>query len=270
MSKANQYIESIKNQPGTIFIHFVHFALFAIMCFLSSKILNSLESVFPEGVDLGSGAIYGSLGCALILIIMLIRAPISILGMGLGLLVLMTAMEALEYGAHWMYSRELSSSKMAQAEIDRQTNNADALAGKNADRTERVVTALAEYNKTQTKLNESDAAYFARTGIRRSRKMGNLPSFEDLGLIVPGEPPPSPTPGQTGPVVMSSSLGAIKTSVSDADAKPLTEVQVLAKWTPRFTWSAIGRLMSSFVLLAALVGLWHYRAHKNPIKTEGK
>jgi len=164
--KSVSYIQAVKNKPGLMF----HVGLFLVMVLLSVGVWRSLETVFPDGAELGKFAIVGRIGCILLLIAIAVRASSKTVKRALILIVIATALEAGEFGCHWMYARELSSSRMAQAEIDRQKVMGDALADKNAQRSSQVLDSLAKFNDSQSKLLQSVRNDYRSTGLKRNRK----------------------------------------------------------------------------------------------------
>lgn len=249
--KTVSYIEAVKKKPGLIF----HGALLCIMALLSAGVWRSLDKVFPDGAELGKIAIVGRIACIALLLAMVVRASNKTVKRALFLIVIATALEAAEFGCHWMYARELSSSRMAQAEIDRQKVFADSLADKNAERSEKVLGAMAEFNKSQSRLSQADKDYFRSTGVRRNRKVGEAPSFADLGVVTTNQVAATPTPA---PVLVNglNLQFARKTEALVESDVPLSEIQVLAKWTPRFVIAAILALSLVFVGTGIVLAGW--------------
>lgn len=259
--KAVSYIEAIKRKPGLLF----HVGLAIIMVILSIGVWNSLEKVFPDGADLGKYAIVARISCIVLLIAIVVRASTDTAKRALILIVIATALEAGEFGCHWMYARELSSSRMAQAEIDRQKALNDSLADKNADRSKEVLSAMTEYNKSQSRLSQDDKEYYRSTGVRRNRKVGDVPSFADLGVVTNTQPSPTPTLQPT--LVNGLNLSADhRVEAVIAPEAPLTEVQVLAKWTPRFVIAAILCLGLIFVGTGVVLASWEWDMDADGLK----
>lgn len=255
MNKQRQtYFEAMKSRPGLLF----HLALFVVMCILAYGVWISLEKVFPEGADLGQIAIVARLACILVLIAMLVKATPKIVRRAALLIVIATALEAGEFGCHWMYARELSTSRQHQAEIDRQKVLDSELADKQAHRVEGVAAALAQYNASQAKLSQADTQYYRQTGVRRNRKINEVPGLDQLGVITS----PSPTPT---PALLSSALRSPLQSEMPSVVLPLTEAQVLVKWTPRFVLAAILALIFVFVGTSALAANWEWDRNGNGI-----
>lgn len=250
--KTVSYIEAVKNKPGLIF----HVGLFLVMVLLSVGVWRSLETVFPDGAELGKFAIVGRIGCILLLIAIAVRASSKTVKRALILIVIATALEAAEFGCHWMYARELSSSRMAQAEIDRQKVMGDALADKNAQRSSLVLDSLTKFNASQSKLSQSDRELFRSTGIKRNRKAADAPSFDQLGIVTNVQPTPLPTQVPALVNGLNSSITKIS-QVEQADA-PLSELQVLARWTPRFVLAAILALALVFVGTGVVIASWEW------------
>lgn len=246
------YIEAVKNKPGLIF----HVGLFLVMVLLSVGVWRSLETVFPDGAELGKFAIVGRIGCILLLIAIAVRASSKTVKRALILIVIATALEAGEFGCHWMYARELSSSRMAQAEIDRQKVMGDALADKNAQRSSLVLDSLAKFNASQSKLSQSDSNYFRTTGIKRNRKTTDAPSIEQLGIVTNVQPTPLPTQAPAMVNGLNSSLARIEPV--EQPETPLSELQVLAQWTPRFVLAAILALALVFVGTGVVIASWEW------------
>lgn len=260
--KSISYIQAVKNKPGLLF----HVGLFLVMVLLSAGVWRSLDKVFPDGAELGKFAIVGRIGCILLLIAIAVRASSKTVKRALILIVIATALEAGEFGCHWMYARELSSSRMAQAEIDRQKVLGDALADKNAQRSSQVLDSLTKFNASQSKLSQSDRDYYRSTGIKRNRKVSDAPSLDQLGIVTNVQPTPLPTQVP----VMNSPLARVE-AVEQSDA-PLSELQVLARWTPRFVVAAILALALVFVGTGVVIASWEWDMDGNGIadKFEGK
>jgi len=264
--KSVSYIQAVKNKPGLMF----HVGLFLVMVLLSVGVWRSLETVFPDGAELGKFAIVGRIGCILLLIAIAVRASSKTVKRALILIVIATALEAGEFGCHWMYARELSSSRMAQAEIDRQKVMGDALADKNAQRSSQVLDSLAKFNDSQSKLSQSDRDYYRSTGIKRNRKTSDAPSLDQLGVLTVVQPTPLPTQVPAMVNGLNSSLTRIET-VEQPDV-PLSELQVLARWTPRFVIAAILALALVFVGTGVVIASWEWDMDGNGIADdlEGK
>lgn len=243
------YFEAVKKKPKLIF----HVCLFLIMCWLSYKVATSLQTVFPDAVDLGQGAIIGRLACVAVLVAILVRASTRIIKMASFLLLIVVILEVGEFGCHWMYARELSASHLNQAEKDRQQDRQNEFASQNAARAKEALEAMAKFNQSQAALNNSDARYYQQTGRRVERKRAATPGLQDLGVIAA-----TPTPyTATSEPQMVNGLGAIKSpAVSDASDEPLPQGKVLAKWSPRFVLMAILCLAFSFIGLAYTLYSW--------------
>ena len=262
--KVVSYIEAVKNKPGIWF----HVALFVVMMILNVAVWRSLNVVFPgQGSEMGKFAIVASALCILVVIAMIVRASAKTAKRALVLIVIATALEAAEYGCHWLYARELSASQQAQLEIDRQKVLNDGLADKNAERASQVLDKLADYNRSQSNLAKADADYYRRTGVRRTRKVGEIPSFEELGVVA-NRTAPTPTPQS----VLVSALTMGNQQQVEVPETPLTEAQVLAKWTPRFALAGILRLIFVFVGTAFVLASWEWDMNGNGIadSQEGK
>jgi len=255
--RARSYIELAKNKPHLIF----HLLLFCVMCYLAYGVWGSLSRVFPEGVELGQVAIVARLLCILGLLGMIVKASNKTVKRALILMVIVSGLEAAEFGCHWMYARELSSSRMAQAEVDRQKVLADSLADKNAQRTATVLDSLSKYNQSQSKLAQSDRELYRTTGQRRTRKVADTPSFEDLGVVTHSQPVARPTPES----LMVNGLNSRITQDPPVVETPLSEVQVLAKWTPRFVLAAILALLFTFVGTGIVLAGWEWDVNGNGI-----
>jgi len=265
-AKTISYIEAVKNKPGLLF----HVGLFLVMVLLSIGVWRSLETVFPDGAELGKFAIVGRIGCILLLIAIAVRASSKTVKRALILIVIATALEAAEFGCHWMYARELSSSRMAQAEIDRQKVLDDGLADKNAQRSTQVLDSLTKFNASQSKLSQSDRDYFRSTGIRRNRKTTDAPSLDQLGIVTNVQPTPQPT--QVPAMVNGLNSSVTKNSKIEQPDVPLSELQVLARWTPRFVLAAILALGLVFVGTGVVIASWEWDMDGNGIadSLEGK
>ena len=255
--KTVSYIEAVKNKPGLIF----HVGLFLVMVLLSVGVWRSLETVFPDGAELGKFAIVGRIGCILLLIAIAVRASSKTVKRALILIVIATALEAGEFGCHWMYARELSSSRMAQAEIDRQKVLGDVLADKNAQRSSQVLDSLAKFNASQSKLSQSDREYFRSTGIKRNRKTTDAPSIDQLGIVTNVQPTPLPTQAPALVNGLNSSIARVETV--EQPETPLSELQVLARWTPRFVLAAILALALVFVGTGVVIESWEWEMDGN-------
>jgi hypothetical protein len=155
---------------------------------------------------------------------------------------------------------------MAQAEIDRQKVLGDALADKNAQRSSQVLDSLTKFNASQSKLSQSDRDYYRSTGIKRNRKVSDAPSLDQLGIVTNVQPTPLPTQVP----VMNSPLARVE-AVEQSDA-PLSELQVLARWTPRFVVAAILALALVFVGTGVVIASWEWDMDGNGIadNLEGK
>lgn len=269
--KAVSYIEAVKKKPGLFF----HIALFGVMCILNVAVWRSLEQVFPDGAELGKFAIVGRSLCIAILIAIIVRAADSTVKRALFLMVIAVALEAGEFGCHWMYARELSTSRMAQGEIDRQLVRDNDLANQKAKRDEGILSALAQFNQSQSKLNQSDAQLYRAAGVRKNRPV--VDPGKVLGLERPvsdprANPQPQPTPMVNG---LSTSVAGVTLPSQQApveDERPLSELQVLAKWTPRFVIAAILCLVCVFVGTAIVLATWETDMNANGIadSLEGK
>lgn len=264
--KSISYIQAVRNKPGLLF----HVGLFLVMVLLSAGVWRSLDKVFPDGAELGKFAIVGRIGCILLLIAIAVRASSKTVKRALILIVIATALEAGEFGCHWMYARELSSSRMAQAEIDRQKVLGDALADKNAQRSSQVLDSLTKFNASQSKLSQSDRDYYRSTGIKRNRKVSDAPSLDQLGIVTNVQPTPLPTQVPVMVNGLNSPLARVE-AVEQSDA-PLSELQVLARWTPRFVVAAILALALVFVGTGVVIASWEWDMDGNGIadNLEGK
>lgn len=260
MKKSVGYIEAIKKKPGLLF----HVALFVVMCVLNVAVWRSLDQVFPDGAELGQFAIVGRSLCIAILIAMIVRAADSTIKRALFLMVVSVALEAGEFGCHWMYARELSTSRMAQAETDRQLVRDNDLANQEAARQQGVLSALTQFNQSQSKLSQSDAQLYRSTGIRKNRPVVDPNKVLGGGVTTSGLPQPTATPSAIWMV-----SGQHQAPV---DEKPLSELQVLAKWTPRFVIAAILCLICVFVGTAIVLAMWETDMNANGIadSSEGK
>ncbi len=258
--KAVGYIEAFKKKPGLLF----HVALFVVMCILNVAVWRSLENVFPDGAELGKFAIVGRSLCIAILIAIIVRAADSTVKRALFLMVIAVALEAGEFGCHWMYARELSTSRMAQAETDRQLVRDNDLANQKAEREKGLLNALTGLNQSQSKLSQADAQLYRSTGIRKNRPVVD-PNKVIGGGVTSALPQPTATPSATW---MAS--GQHQAPVEDE--KPLSELQVLAKWTPRFVIAAILCLVCVFVGTAIVLATWETDMNANGLadSLEGK
>lgn len=260
--KTISYVESIKKQPGLL----LHLFLYGVMVVLMVGVWRSLEKVFPDGAELGKFAIVARALCLLILIIVAVRATKKTVGRALVLIVLAIALEVGEFGCHWMYARELSSSRMAQAEMDRQKVLNNELANEQAKRVEGVLGKLSDFNRSQTQMAQADTRLYQSTGIRRNRKTSDAPALESLGILTNNSAPvPASTPvSLVNGLVMSSGVQA-SPRVEDQPEVPLNEIQVLAKWTPRFVVAAILCLIVIFVGTGVVVNSWEWDRNGNDI-----
>lgn len=250
--KSISYIQAVKNKPGLLF----HVGLFLVMVLLSAGVWRSLDKVFPDGAELGKFAIVGRIGCILLLIAIAVRASSKTVKRALILIVIATALEAAEFGCHWMYARELSSSRMAQTEIDRQKVLSDGLADKNAQRSSQVLDSLTKFNASQSRLSQSDRDYYKSTGIKRNRKATDAPSFDQLGIVTNVQPTPQPT--QVPVMVNGLNSSLTRVEAVEQPETPLSEIQVLARWTPRFVLAAILALALVFVGTGVVIASWEW------------
>ena len=259
--KSVSYIEAIKKKPGLLF----HLALFVVMCILNVAVWRSLENVFPDGAELGQFAIIGRSLCIAILIAIIVRAADSTVRRALFLMVLAVTLEAGEFGCHWMYARELSTSRMAQKEIERQMARDNDLANQDSGRKVELLSALTQFNQSQSKLSQSDAQLYRSTGIKKKRPEVDPNKLLGGGVTTNLSPTPTATPLPTW-----TAPGALPKVIEDE--KPLSELQVLAKWTPRFVVAAILCLVCVFVGTSIVLAKWETDLNANGIadNLEGK
>lgn len=258
--KAVSYIEAIKKKPGLLF----HLALFVVMCVLNVAVWRSLEQVFPDGAELGQFAIVARSLCIVILIAIIVKTANTTVKRALFLMVVAVALEAGEFGCHWMYARELSTSRMAQAEVDRQLVRDNDLANQKAEREKGLLNALTGLNQSQSKLSQADAQLYRSTGIRKNRPVVDPNKVIGGGITSP-LPQPTATPGATW-------IASGQRQAPVEPEKPLSELQVLAKWTPRFVIAAILCLVCVFVGTAIVLALAEADVNANGIadSLEGK
>lgn len=256
--KSVSYIEAIKKKPGLLF----HVALFAVMCILNVAVWRSLDQVFPDGAELGQFAIVGRSLCIAILIAMIVRAANSTIKRALFLMVVSVALEAGEFGCHWLYARELSTSRMAQAEVDRQLVRDNDLANQEAARQQGILAALTQFNQSQSKLSQADAQLYRSTGIKKNRpvvdpnKVLKSTGAEQNVEEMLREGKSGKVGGQTANNPQQSWALTTPHQAPPEKEKPLSELEVLAKWTPRFVVAAILCLVCVFVGTAIVLAMW--------------
>lgn len=253
--KVVSYIEAVKKKPGLLF----HVALFGVMCLLNIAVWRSLEKVFPDGAELGKFAIVGRSLCIVIVIAMIVRASKGTAKRALILMVVAVALEAGEFGCHWMYARELSTSRMAQAEIDRELVRDNDLANQKAERDKGLLNALTGFNQSQSKLSQADAQLYRSTGIKKNRPV--VDPGKVIGVPTVGNAQPQPTTAPSTSWSLASSQ-----QVQTEPEKPLSEVEVLAKWTPRFVVAAILCLVCVFVGTALVLATWEWDMNADGLK----
>lgn len=264
--KSISYIEAAKKKPGLL----IHLGLFVTMCVLNDGVWESVAEVLPESAKLGHRMIIAESITVLIIIAMAVRGSRDVVRRALQLLVAVTAVTVFNFGVHWFYSRDTAMANKFVAYQNKQGVVDSQRATEQAGRVKEVFGAMTEFNKSQEKLSNADAKYYATTGQRRERKTQSAPNFEQLGIIVPPSPTPTPQPVLANGLVMPNGTPAAEVKI--VEVKPLTPDQVSVKYSPWFLFGGLLALAVTFVGGAAVAAKWEWDWNGNELadKFEGK